>query len=62
MNFLEEATHMALELGVDRLGADVTALETVPASLHDLLMARLDGIRTKTEPPTPLENRPAAFG
>ena len=44
--FLEEATRMALELGVDRPGADVTALETVPASLHDLLMARLDGLGT----------------
>lgn len=44
--FLEEATRMALELGVDRLGADVTALETVPASLQDLLMARLDGLGT----------------
>jgi class 3 adenylate cyclase len=42
--FLEEATRMALELGVDRLGADVAALEAVPASLQDLLMARLDGL------------------
>jgi predicted ATPase len=42
--FLEEATRMALELGVGRGGSDVAALETVPASLQDLLMARLDGL------------------
>lgn len=43
--FLEEATRMALELGGDRLGADLTALETsVPESLQDLLTARLDGL------------------
>lgn len=42
--FLEEAARMALELGADRLGADPAALEAVPASLQDLLMARLDGL------------------
>ena len=40
--FLEEAARMALELGANRPGADIDALQTVPASLHDLLMARLD--------------------
>jgi len=40
--FLEEAARMALEMGVDRMEAEVAALETVPASLQDLLMARLD--------------------
>lgn len=44
--FLEESTRMALELGVDQPGTDVTALETVPASLQDLLMARLDSLGT----------------
>ncbi len=42
--FLEEATRMALELGADRLDTDVAALEVVPTSLQDLLMARLDGL------------------
>ena len=42
--FLEEAARMALELGADRLGADAAGLGTVPASLQDLLMARLDGV------------------
>lgn len=42
--FLEEAARMALELGADRLDADAAALEAVPASLQDLLMARLDGL------------------
>ena len=42
--FLEEAARMALELGSSRPGADVGAVETVPASLQDLLMARLDGL------------------
>ena len=44
--FLEEATRMALELGADRLGAEVASLEVVPASLQDLLMARLDRLGT----------------
>ena len=35
---------MALEHGANRPGADLDALEAVPASLHDLLMARLDGL------------------
>ncbi len=42
--FLEEAARMALELGAERPGTDVGAVETVPASLQDLLMARLDGL------------------
>jgi predicted ATPase len=42
--FLEEAARMALELGANRPGADLDALQNVPASLHDLLMARLDGL------------------
>jgi tetratricopeptide (TPR) repeat protein len=46
--FLEEATRMALELGGQgaREGAHESAgaLQAVPASLHDLLMARLDGL------------------
>ncbi|MBL8289964.1 MAG: AAA family ATPase [Rubrivivax sp.] len=42
--FLEEAARLALELGVDRPEAGVVALETVPASLQDLLMARLDSL------------------
>jgi predicted ATPase len=42
--FLEEATRMAHELGTDRLAADAAALEAVPATLHGLLMARLDGV------------------
>lgn len=44
--FLEEAARMALGLGAERLGADPAALEAVPASLQDLLMARLDGLGT----------------
>lgn len=42
--FLEEATRITLELSVQGLGADVATLEAVPASLQDLLMARLDGL------------------
>ena len=42
--FLEEAARMALELGANRPGADPHEMQTVPASLHDLLMARLDGL------------------
>ncbi len=42
--FLEEAARMALEAGADRLAAAVGAGESVPASLQDLLMARLDGL------------------
>ncbi len=42
--FLEEAARMALDLGADCLGVDVGALDAVPASLQDLLMARLDGL------------------
>lgn len=42
--FLEEATRIALEMGAERAGADVAALERVPAALQDLLMARLDGL------------------
>ena len=42
--FLEEATRIALELGAERAGTEVGALEQVPASLQDLLMARLDGL------------------
>ena len=42
--FLEEATRMAHALGADRLAAIAGALESVPASLQDLLMARLDGV------------------
>jgi predicted ATPase/class 3 adenylate cyclase len=42
--FLEEAAHMALELGADRLNTGVRAEDSVPASLQDLLMARLDGL------------------
>jgi len=42
--FLEEATRMARELDTERLAAHAAALETVPASLQDLLMARLDSI------------------
>ncbi|MEP6504708.1 MAG: AAA family ATPase, partial [Betaproteobacteria bacterium] len=44
--FLEEAARMALDLGADCLGADLGAVETVPASLQDLLTARLDGLGT----------------
>ncbi|KQP19579.1 AAA family ATPase [Pseudorhodoferax sp. Leaf267] len=40
--FLEEATRMALESGGERAEAASAALERVPASLQDLLMARLD--------------------
>lgn len=42
--FLEEATRMALERGGERLAADPAAVEAVPTSLQDLLMARLDGL------------------
>ena len=42
--FLEEAARMALDNGAARLDADFLAFETVPASLQDLLMARLDGL------------------
>lgn len=42
--FLEEAARMALERGADPLGADAGAADAVPASLQDLLMARLDGL------------------
>lgn len=42
--FLEEATRMALERGGHRVGADLAALEAVPSSLQELLMARLDGL------------------
>ena len=42
--FLEEATRMAYERGIDGLAADSAALAAVPASLHDVLMARLDGV------------------
>ncbi len=42
--FLEEATRMALEMAADRPDVDVTALDTVPSSLQDLLMARLDAM------------------
>lgn len=44
--FLEEAARMALELGADRLRTDGAAAEAVPASLQDLLMARLDSLDT----------------
>lgn len=42
--FLEEAARMALEVGDHRPDADVRVEESVPASLHDLLTARLDGL------------------
>jgi len=43
--FLEEAARMALELGTQSLeGAQAGAGYAVPASLQDLLMARLDGL------------------
>lgn len=42
--FLEEATRMALELGVDSLRTGFGALEAVPASLQDLLMVRIDNL------------------
>lgn len=42
--FLEEATRMALELGAESLRSGFGALEAVPASLQDLLMARIDGL------------------
>ncbi len=42
--FLEEAARMALELGADRLSAGGPGEDAVPASLQDLLMARLDGL------------------
>lgn len=42
--FLEEAARMAHELGAARLAADAALLETVPASLQDLLTARLDSV------------------
>ena len=35
---------MALELGANRPGADLASLQAVPASLQDLLTARLDGL------------------
>ncbi len=42
--FLEEAARMALELHVDDADSELLALESVPASLQDLLTARLDGL------------------
>ena len=42
--FLEEAARMAVEIGAHRPGADIRALDMVPSSLSDLLMARLDGL------------------
>lgn len=42
--FLEEAARMALELGIDSADGELRALESVPASLQDLLTARLDGL------------------
>jgi class 3 adenylate cyclase/predicted ATPase len=42
--FLEEATRIALEQSNEGSGAEVATLEAVPASLQDLLMARLDGL------------------
>lgn len=42
--FLEEAARMAHELGPARLAADAALLEAVPASLQDLLTARLDSV------------------
>lgn len=42
--FLEEAARMALALGADRPDTDPAAWQGVPASLQDLLMARLDGL------------------
>lgn len=42
--FLEEAARMTLELGADGAGPELRALESVPASLQDLLTARLDGL------------------
>ena len=42
--FLEEATRMAVEQGAGRASGPVQALDAVPASLQDLLTARLDGL------------------
>ncbi len=42
--FLEEATRIALERSNEGSEAEVATLEAVPASLQDLLMARLDGL------------------
>ena len=42
--FLEEATRLALELGSGGAGAELSALDAVPASLQDLLTARLDAL------------------
>ncbi|HZF78726.1 MAG TPA: hypothetical protein VEZ89_02940, partial [Rubrivivax sp.] len=40
--FLEEATRMALEIGIDRIRADLARFESVPVPLQDLLTSRLD--------------------
>ena len=44
--FIEEAARMALSLGAggEAPGADLQTLDQLPASLHDLLSARLDGL------------------
>jgi predicted ATPase len=42
--FLEEATRMALEQGAQQGAVPLQALDAVPASLQDLLMARLDSL------------------
>jgi len=42
--FLEQAARLALELGVKGFQASQGGLQAVPASLHDLLMARLDSL------------------
>lgn len=42
--FLEEAARMALESGSEDAGGELRGLESVPASLQDLLAARLDGL------------------
>ena len=42
--FLEEAARMALERGAEGASEDYRRLESVPASLQDLLTARLDGL------------------
>jgi predicted ATPase/class 3 adenylate cyclase len=42
--FLEEAARLALELGSKAAGSEPRALDAVPASLQDLLMARLDAL------------------
>ena len=46
--FIEEAARMALTLGAggDSAGSDTQTLEQLPATLHDLLGARLDGLGT----------------